>query len=382
MSINSTTELPGALRSRLAVPWSTVVPLAIVMAYADGFWMVSLRSAVGAIERTQAPFANWLLESTLTLPIFVFAVLGAMTLALRWFGPVLRASRKILAALLIVAAGTVVGIAAIAVSSAYDYGLQSSQLQLMESMSHTCTAGGCLALQQQASLGLQVRAVGYASGILLVTNVVLVGWVVAFRGGRLDVTRAPRAARALLPQPAFAADGALSRVEDWRRFLAAVLFGSAVIHAAVVPGQVAEWAGAGLVFGVLAAMELAVAAVALASPQPGALLAAAIVSIGSLALWLYSHTVGVSFGSGIGALEQVGLTGGAAFALEASTLLVAVILLRGRGQLRQPPASAHVRWLALVAVIAVTAIGLAGSGLASLDDFGSSGDQSVLVPHH
>lgn len=381
MSINSTTELPGALRSKLAVPWSTVVPLAVVMAYADGFWMVSLRGAVGAIERTQAPFASWMRESTLTLPIFVFAVLAAMTLALRWFGPVLRASRTVLAALLIVAAGTVVGIAEIAISSAYDYGLQSSQLQLMDAMSHTCTAGDCLALQQQASLGLQVSAVGFASGIVLVTNFVLVGWVVAVRGGRLDLTRTRRAARAL-PEPALAADGALSRVDDWRRILAAGLFGSAVIHAAVVPEHLAEGAVAGLFLGPLAAMELAVAAVLLARPQPGVLLAAAIVSIGSLALWLHSHTVGVSFGAGAAAPGQVGLTGGAALALEASTLLVAVMLLRGRVQRRQPPASAHVSWLALVAVIAVTAIGLAGSGLAWPDDFGGSGDQSVPTTHH
>ena len=81
------------------------------MAYADGFWMISLRGAVGAIERTEEPFASWLRESTLVLPVFVFAVLGALTLALRWFGPVLRKSSTVLTALLIVAAGTAVGIA-------------------------------------------------------------------------------------------------------------------------------------------------------------------------------------------------------------------------------------------------------------------------------
>ena len=44
-SIDSTTELPGAARARPTVPWWTVLPLAVVMAYADGFWMVSLRGA-------------------------------------------------------------------------------------------------------------------------------------------------------------------------------------------------------------------------------------------------------------------------------------------------------------------------------------------------
>ena len=62
---------------------------------------------------------------------------------------------------------------------------------------------------------------------------------------------------------------------------------------------------------------------------------------------------------------------------------MAVVLLRGRGWLRRrPPASAHVRWLTLVAVIAVTAIGLAGTGLAWFDDFGSSGDQMAMISAH
>ena len=220
-----------------------------------------------------------------------------------------------------------------------------------------------------------------AAGCSLVTNLVLVGWVVAIRGGRLDVTTTRRAAGAL-PQSALAADRAPSRTDDLRRLLAAGLVGSAVIHAAVVPEHLAEWAGAGVFFAVLAAAELAVAAVLLARPQPGALLAAAIVSIGPLALWLYSRTVGLPFGPGAGVPEPVGLPDCTACALEVITLLVALILLGGSGRRRQPPASAHASWLALVAVLAVTAIGLAGSGLASFDDFGSSGDQPVLTSHH
>ena len=106
------------------------MPLAVVLAYADGFWLISLRGAVGSIERTREPFASWLRESTLALPVFVLAVLGALTLAARWFGPVLRKPKTVVAAaLLVVAAGTLVGIAGLAASSAYDYHLQSSQLQ-------------------------------------------------------------------------------------------------------------------------------------------------------------------------------------------------------------------------------------------------------------
>ena len=50
---------------RLGVPWLTVVALAAVLAYADGFWMTSLRGAVGAIERTQETVHRWWRESTL-----------------------------------------------------------------------------------------------------------------------------------------------------------------------------------------------------------------------------------------------------------------------------------------------------------------------------
>ena len=92
MSIDSARQPTEHARARLAVPWLTVLPLAIVMAYADGFWMVALRGAVGAIERTQEPFTSWWRESTLGLPLYVFAVLGALMLAMRWFGPVLRTS--------------------------------------------------------------------------------------------------------------------------------------------------------------------------------------------------------------------------------------------------------------------------------------------------
>ena len=66
--------------------------------------------------------------------------------------------------------------------------------------------------------------------------------------------------------------------------------------------------------------------------------------------------------------------------MEAATLLLAVALLRPtRQRLQRPPASAHVRSLALTAVIAITAIGLAGSGLPWLDDFGSPSGPSVMT---
>lgn len=368
----SVEERSGVNPGRPAVPWLTVVSLAAVMAYADGFWMMSLRGSVGAIERTQEPFASWLRESTLVLPVFVLAVLGALTLALHLFGPVLRTPRTVLkAALLVAAAGTAAGISVIGVSSAYDFELQSSQLQLMDSMSATCAEGSCLALQQQASLGLQVRAVGYGSGILLVTNLVLVGWMVAVRGGRLDVSRIRRRT---------ARDGG---IDPRRLFLAATLFGSAAIHAAVVPVHLSEWAAAGVFFAILAAAQLAVGLLSLCRWHRTLLPAIAAVSIVPLALWLCSRTVGLPFGPATGAPETVGLPDFAAGVLELGTLLVAVALLRHNDRLPgRAPASAHLRSLPVVAAIAIGVLGLAGTGPVWFDNPGSSVDESVKIPQH
>ena len=48
-------------------------------------------------------------------------------------------------------------------------------------------------------MALDVKAVGYGSGLILATNIVLVGWVVALRGGRLDVVPARRRPRRAAP---------------------------------------------------------------------------------------------------------------------------------------------------------------------------------------
>jgi len=190
LSINATKERPGTLSGRQSVvPWLTVVPLAVLMAYAGGFWMIAFRGAVGSIDRTRQPFATWLLESTLVLPIFVLAVIGALALAARWFGPVLRKPKTVVAtALLIVAAGTLVSIALLAASSGYDLHLQAAHLtDPMGSMDSKASA-----ISQQAGLWVQVKSVAYGSGLILVTNLLLVGWVVALRGGGLSVRKTRR----------------------------------------------------------------------------------------------------------------------------------------------------------------------------------------------
>lgn len=382
MSIDSTLERPTAIRARRAVPWATVLSLAVLMAYANGFWLTSLRGAVGAIERTQGPFASWLRESTLAVPAYVFAVLGALTLALRLFGSAPRRLRLLMTALMVVAAGTVAGTIEMAASSAYDYHLQASQQQMMHSMGDTCAIANCLAAGQQASFGLQVRATVYGSAILLVTNLAVVAWVYAIRGGRLDV--ASRRPRSDASTSAATNSPRGNRVIDLRRLLAATLIGSAVLHAAVVPEHQREWPAAGAFFLVLAAAQLwlAVGVLLSARLQPTVLLAVAALCAGPLAVWSYSRTLGMPFGPGAGLPEPVGLPDVGAGLLEVAALLLALVLLRGRGWLRRPAASAHVRWLTLVAVVAVTTIALAGSGLPAFDDVtGSTGDSSIVSAH-
>lgn len=371
-------ERPSWVPRGVAVPWRVVLPLAVLMAYADGFWITSLRGAVGAIERTQSPFASWLRESTVVLPVYVLAVLGALTLALHWFGPGRGRTRAVLMSLLlVVAAGTVVALAELVASSAYDYHLQTQQLQLMASAHHSCT-GSCLAAARESTLAVHIRAVLYLSRWLLLTNLVLVAWMVAIWGGRLTVGSTSGADLRAAGDSTTGAGVA----KDIRLLLVTGLAASAAIHAAVVPQHLTEWPAAGAFFVFLTAAELAVAGLLLAAPaRRQVLVAAAVVSMGPLVIWLCSRTAGLPFGPERGAPEAVGLPDVMACALELGCLVAAVVLLRSAG-LGRRPLSAHVRALGLVTLLAVTTIGLAGAGPSWLDAFGIGGDHAVMDMSH
>ena len=383
ISANTTTTRDAVLGGRPSVPWKTVIALATVLAYADGYWLISLRGAIGAIERTDAPFASWLRESTTVLPVFVFAVLGALTLALHWFAPRLGETPTVVAtALLVVAGATLVGVAALVASAVYDYHLQSAQLSLMQGMSsmqgHCDT--NCLAQEDRDTLALQVRGVLLVSRWILLTNLVLVAWVVGAMGGRLKLSTVPRRQNVLTRSE----HSGRSRVQQVRLLLVVALAASATIHAVVVPEHLNEWTAAGIFFILLTAGELAVASLVLTRlRQRAALLAAIAISIGPLLLWLYSRTVGMPFGPEPGIPESVGVPDCLACALEVGSLLAAVALLRGRWWLaRRPPASSHVHALALVALIAVTAIGVGATGPSGFNAFGTSASHSATGVHH
>jgi hypothetical protein len=361
----ATATVHDQARSGPGVAWWTVVPLAALMAYGDGFWVMSLREAAGAIERMDSPFQAWLLESTLFLPVFVIAVLAATSVALARFGPAPRRTRAVLmAALLVVAAGTLAGVLGLAVSSAYDLHLQSAHMEAMNTMREEACDAACAAAQHRADLLLQVRAVAVGGGLMLVTNLVLVAWAVALRGGRMVLGTRPDGRSA----PS-------SRTHDLRPLLVAGLVGSAAVHAAVVPEHLDQWPVAGAFFVLLFLVELALALAVLLRLDRLVLVVTAWVSAATLLLWLVSRSVGLPFGPEAGVSEAVGLPDVACCLLELVTLAAAVIVLRRWSRPpRQSVHSSHARAIAVLCLVAITTLGLGATEVGWLHAFGTPGE--------
>ena len=220
----SMTTASGRVRAFLdprPVSWVTVVLLAIVLTYADGFVLTVLTGAVGAIQRTQSPFVSWLIDSTVLLPVYVLGVLVAFKLARRWVGPVLHTAKQVMLGSLVIAlAGTVIGIAAAAANAAYDYNLQHNELVVsgpvhadhdtvipgQAAAGHNHPTCDELCSQEHDTLVADVKAVGFGGPAILILNVLAVAWMVALIGGSL--TRAgsgaaePAATAAVPAQPA------------------------------------------------------------------------------------------------------------------------------------------------------------------------------------
>ena len=171
------------------VAWSTVAALAVLMVYADGFVITSLRGAVGVTQRLEGPFATWLRTSTSMLPVYVLAVLGALAFVRSRGGNRLRTPRRIVAAVLLVAvAGAAVGTGELIVGLAYENSLQVEQLVSAAVHGHGGDPAPTeAALREQALVHRHAARLG--SALLLGVNVVLVAWVVALHGGRLESAR-------------------------------------------------------------------------------------------------------------------------------------------------------------------------------------------------
>jgi hypothetical protein len=206
-------RLVGYLKA-LRLSWTTVVVMAVVLAFADGFVLLAFQGAVGAVERQSQPFRRWIVGSVLMVPFFVVAIVVAMILTRRWAGKIRRTWAKGgVAVLLIVASTALLGAAMEGVSGAYDYTLQSRHIDLMvstHSLHNTekslftqpspaetpkCDAA---CRQKHDTIVVHIRSVFLALKLMLLINLVLTAWVVAVRGGRLWATpkrkRQPKAA--------------------------------------------------------------------------------------------------------------------------------------------------------------------------------------------
>jgi len=129
----------AALRGRVPLPWGFVAGVAVTLALANAFVVVAVQGAIGAIERAQSPFTSWLRLSAILVPVFALAVTLALARADR------RGRRT---------ATTVLLVAAVS-----------------------------------AAVGIVVLSAGLGSVVLLAGNLLLVAWVTALRGGRLDGLR-------------------------------------------------------------------------------------------------------------------------------------------------------------------------------------------------
>jgi hypothetical protein len=273
--------------------------------------------------------------------------------------------------LLVALASTLAALTVQAVSAVDDYHLQAQHVLNMALHVTTCDAQ-CVADRQQSALMLQINALGLNAIVMLASNLVLLGLVVAFRGGRLEVATRRRGTGRV--------SGRIGRFDNVELFLISGLLGVAVIHAAVVGARLAQWPAAGIVLLLLTMAEVDVALLFLLRLRSVHYVATAAVSAGPLLVWLYAHTVGLPFGPDAGSVQPIGLTDTVVALLQAATLVVAVMSLRSPGR-RRPPGgptatSQHSVRLAFVGVAAVTIVGV-GVGLGAI----GGGPQDVTQHH-
>jgi hypothetical protein len=348
------------------VAWALVTSFALAMVFADGFVVVALRGEAGSVARSNGLFLEWVREALLLLPVYLVAVLAAVTLAQRWHSRG-RSGRHSTTVMLgsIMLAGTIAALLWETVSAAYDYRLQRHELVEMPAMKSACI-GTCAQKMQNAGLVLQERVVVLAAIAFLIINLVVVLWVYAMRGGVLvpsDRAVNPRRGRLVRSD----------RRSDLVWVMGASLLGAALIHLAVVPEHLTEWPLAGVFFVFLALAELGAAGVIAVNRSTVVLVCVGLLSAITLALWAYSRTRGLPFGPEAGVPEAIGFADIASVVLELITLVSCLLMFRPERWLRRPAAGPYAIALGLTALLAVTALGFGGSALPGVHAFGVAG---------
>lgn len=150
--------------------------------------------------------------------------------------------------------------------------------------------------------------------------------------------------------------------EDLRVLLVAALLGTAAVHGLVSADHLEHWPAAGVSFRVLAVAEALLALGLVRRLSRRALVSVVVVSALPLVVWVVSRIAGLPLGPDTGVPEPVGWADGAVAVLEIGTGLAALALLRlvdlGRGRPAAPP---HWSTAGLVAVAALSAVGMAAS---------------------
>ena len=198
-------RITGSLQG-LGASWWSVGLFAVVLAFANGFIVTSMQWTIGAIERLKPPFQQWMFNAVVMIPVYAIAIIGALYLARRMAGEGSGRAKKLWIGVgAVIVAGTLVAMANMALSSLYDYTLQTTHIDLSQHLRHplyrvdgttpvligsaTCDAT-CQAIN--ATRDAHVRGFFLATKLFLVIDVVAVLWTLALRGGVIWVPRRGR----------------------------------------------------------------------------------------------------------------------------------------------------------------------------------------------
>ena len=154
--------------------------------------------------------------------------------------------------------------------------------------------------------------------------------------------------------------------------------GAAAIHFSVIADHFSEDAAEGLFFAVVAWFQALWALAYVYAPRRSLATIAIVVNAGVVAIWLWSRTVGLSFGPNSGQVEATGTLDGLATALEIVLMATLLVSLRSGSLLprrdeRAPAAVYAVSAVVLIVLLSSAALAASGGGHHSHAPVGSDG---------